>query len=224
MYEGRSKWTERAFRVNCSGRFWLAADAWTAASGTNISSKSTRSGGARWPPGSRFRSSARFPKDFTPSPGCVVVGEDSSRRGAACDAIEAGLVVASAGDAAAGGRAPDEQSIVVRSQNAGAPIHTSNRERVGTAARLPLPPLLVQQLFDNASAAAESAWNQNVAAPADSRPSATRAKDYRTRLVAPVQQGINDAANQFQSVGQNVQGRGVAGRTGPVPPTSPRNR
>jgi hypothetical protein len=121
----------------------------------------------------------------------VVVGEESLPRERLVTRLKP-VVVASAGDAA------DEQSIVVRGQNAVAP----SQYNPYTAAPAPSS----SQLFDNASAAAESAWNQNVAAPAADALN-TAGQNLQNQLVAPVQQGINDAANQFQqSVGQNVQG------------------
>lgn len=121
----------------------------------------------------------------------VVVGEESLPRERLVTRLKP-VVVASAGGAA------DEQSIVVRGQNAVAP------NQYNQYAAPPAPSS--SQLFDNASAAAESAWNQNVAAPAaDALNSA--GQNLQNQIVAPVQQQINDAASKFQqSVGQNVQG------------------
>ncbi len=126
----------------------------------------------------------------------VVVGEDSLPRERLVTRLKP-VVVASAGGATADGAA-GEQSIVVRGQNAVAP------SQYNQYAAPPAPSS--SQLFDNASAAAESAWNQNVAAPAADALN-TAGQNLQNQLVAPVQQGINDAANQFQqSVDQNVQG------------------
>ncbi|MBA4107113.1 MAG: hypothetical protein C0485_15320 [Pirellula sp.] len=133
----------------------------------------------------------------------VVVGEDSLPRERLVTRLKP-VVVAAAGNAAANG-APDEQSIVVRGQNAVAPnpyVESGTSWNSG-AAGAPAPSS--QQLFDNASAAAGSAWNDNVAAPATQALN-NASQGLQNQVVAPVQQGINDAANQFQqSVGQNVQ-------------------
>jgi hypothetical protein len=129
----------------------------------------------------------------------VVVGEDSLPRERLVTRLKP-VVVAAAADAS------NEQSIIVRGQNAVAPnpYAETGTGWNGGAAGAPAPSS--QQLFDNASAAAESAWNQNVAAPAADALN-TAGQNLQNQLVAPVQQGLNDAANQFQkSVGQNVQG------------------
>lgn len=133
----------------------------------------------------------------------VVVGEDSLPRERLVTRLKP-VVVAAAGNAAANG-APDEQSIVVRGQNALTPnpYAESGTSWNGGVAGAPAPSS--QQLFDNASAAAESAWNDNVAAPATQALN-NASQGLQNQVVAPVQQGINNAANQFQqSVGQNVQ-------------------
>lgn len=133
----------------------------------------------------------------------VVVGEDSLPRERLVTRLKP-VVVAAAGNAADKG-APDEQSIVVRGQNAIAPnpYVESGTGWNGGAAGAPAPSS--QQLFDNASAAAGSAWNDNVAAPATQALN-NASQGLQNQVVAPIQQGINNAANQFQqSVGQNVQ-------------------
>lgn len=148
----------------------------------------------------------------------VVVGEDSLPRERLVTRLKP-VVVASAGGS------PNEQSIVVRGQNAVAPSQYNPYTTTpaaqpladaaaaaasawnGGAAGAPAPSS--QQLFDNTSAAAESAWNDNVAAPATQALN-NASQGLQNQVVAPVQQGINDAANQFQqsfgNVGQNVQG------------------
>ena len=127
----------------------------------------------------------------------VVVGQDSLPRERLVTRLKP--VIASTGGTA------DEQSIVVRGQNAVAPnpyVESGTSWNSG-AAGAPAPSS--QQLFDNTAAAAESAWNDNVAAPATQALN-NASQGLQNQLVAPVQQGINNAANQFQqSVGQNVQ-------------------
>lgn len=134
----------------------------------------------------------------------VVVGEDSLPRERLVTRLKP-VVVASV-DSAAAGDSSDEQSIVIRGQNAVAPnpYAETGTGWNGGAAGAPAPSS--QQLFDNASAAAESAWNDNVAAPATQALN-NASQGLQNQVVAPVQQQINDAASKFQqSVGQNVQG------------------